>query len=347
MKKLLATAALMTLTTAFAGDKGVPLTTSAQKLSLYGGVSAGYFFTTADDKMDGNSSKPQLTNAILGLSGETGKDMKVGFNLAVGGSLWATIYDGAQGDLASVSLDVQKSFSSVRDVSVSSFKEGVGILWGYVDFKPFDTLSISAGMLTTNFGYEIADTYSNPNATFGAIWNAQPFIYPGVRLTFSPMDGMNLYAESNQEYGTNNFAVGFLGSLGAITLNLQYYDYENNKNLVDLVFGYSLGIIDIGLNADYQMLDGQSGSAYGVALYLIPNLGSITAPVRLEYFDSGKTNIYTGGSGTSVTITPTYRVAENGFIRLEASYITTSDKVFQNGTANAKTTVGFEAGLTF
>ena len=342
MKKLLATSALLGLSLSFAGDKGVALTTDSQKLSIYGGFSGGYFFST-----EGNGSKPQITNAIIGISGETGKEAKVGFDLAIGGSLWATVYDGAQGDLASVSLEVNKFGSTVRDVSVSSLKEGVGVLWGYVDIKPFDTLSISAGMLTTNIGYEIADTYSNPNATFGAVWNAQPFIYPGLRLTFSPMDGMSVYAETNQEYGTNNFAVGFLGSLGSITLNLQYYDYENNKNLVDVVFGYSLGIVDIGLNADYQMLDGQSGSAYGVALYLIPNLGSITAPVRLEYFDGGNTGIYTGGSGTSITITPTYKVADNGFIRLEAAYITTSEKTFQDGSANSNTTVGFEAGITF
>jgi len=338
-KKLLLTAVLALAGSSLAGERTFTLKVS-QPLELYGGFSAGYFYTTNEGDKD-SRDKFQITNAIIGLTGEVGKDIKLGFDLAVGGSLWATLFDGGQGDLAYV--------------NGNELKEGVGILWGYATLKPHPVVSVDAGVLTTNVGYELADTYSNPNITFGAIWNAQPFIYPGVRVTVSPLENVNLYAEYNQESNSDNFAVGALGELNDISFGLTYYDYRAYKNLIDVVLSYSIGMLDLGLNADYQWLDdsaktpGQDDSAYGIALYLTPTFGRLSVPVRLEYFDEGTSGIYFDGAdkGYTATATPTFKPTENSFIRAEVAYVSTDKKVFKNGTKDNKTTFAVELGFTF
>ncbi|RUM30154.1 MAG: hypothetical protein DSY32_02510, partial [Aquifex sp.] len=142
----------------FGEEKALYLKVS-QPLELYGGLSAGYFYTTNEDNKD-SKDKFQITNAILGFKAEVGEKIKFGFDLAIGGSLWATVWDGGQGDF------------SYYDPQDQELKEGVGLHWGYAYLKPFKGVEISAGVLTTNIGYELADTYSNPNITFGAVWNA-------------------------------------------------------------------------------------------------------------------------------------------------------------------------------
>ncbi len=341
-RKLLLSAILAFAGSSLAQEKTLTLKVS-QPLELYGGLSAGYFFTTNTDDGKSSRDKFQVTNAIIGLTGEVGKDIKLGFDLAVGGSLWATVFDGGQGDLAYI------------DAGNNELKEGVGILWSYVTFKPHSMVAIDAGVLTTNVGYELADTYSNPNVTFGAVWFGQPFIYPGVRVTISPLEDIDFYAEYNQEYDLDNFAVGVLGERSGVSFALTYYDYRAAKNLIDLVLGYSIGNIDLGLNADYQWLDdsaktpGQDDSAYGVAIYITPNFGNISVPVRLEYFDEGTSGIYWGGAekGYTATITPTYKPTENTFLRAEVAYISTDQKVFKGGTKDNKTTLSVELGFTF
>ncbi|AAC06480.1 outer membrane beta-barrel protein [Aquifex aeolicus] len=322
----------------------------SQPLELYGGISAGYFYTTNEDGKD-SSDKLQITNAILGLKAEVGEKIRFGFDLAVGGSLWSTVWDGGQGDF------------SYYDPDEKELKEGVGLHWGYAYLKPFKGFEVSAGVLTTNIGYELADTYSNPNVTFGAVWYAQPFIYPGVRLTldFSEIADLpvSLYAEYNQEYDLDNYAVGILGELGNLSYALSYYDYRASKNLVDLVLGYTIFNVDLGLNFDYQWLDdsaksaGQDDSAYGVALYVIPKFetkyGEFSLPLRLEYFDEGSSGIYFGGAdkGYTLTVTPTFRPTPNTYVRAEVSYVNTDNKVFKNGTKDNKTTLAVELGFTF
>ncbi len=338
MRKEALLTALLILSGGSLAQEGTQTLKLSQPLELYGGVSAGFFYTTNE----GNSSfqtRVQLTNAIVGLTGEVGKDIKVGFDLAVGTSLWATVFDGGQGTPSSQSVDSNGN------------TDGFGILWGYATIKPHSMVAVDVGVLTTNIGYEVADTYSNPNVTFGAVWNAQPFIYPGVRVTLSPLKDIDFYAEYNQESGLDNFAVGALGDMKGISFAVTYYDYRAFKNLLDVVIGYSIGNIDLGLNADYQWLDdpapGQDSSAFGVALYAIPNLGSLSVPARFEYFYGGTSGIYTGGRGFTLTVTPTFRPTGNTYLRGEVAYILTDNNVFRGGTENNKTTLSVELGFTF
>lgn len=325
---------------------------SSVPISVSGGITGGYFWTNNTGTSSDEDDKLQLSNGILEFSGEFGKDIKFGFDVAFGSVLMPTIWDGGQGDPMSYSFS---------DGYVSD--NGVGIVWGYATFKPYKGISIDAGVLPTNVGYEVANTYANPNITLGLVWYAQPVIYEGARLSLDLSELSNVplgfYVEYNQEGNTDNFAVGVNGEVGGLSFALSYYDYRASRNLVDLVLGYSIANVDLGLNFDYQWLDdtakspGQDDSAYGVALYLIPKFetskGEISIPVRLEYFDEGTSGIYSGGgdNGYSITVTPTYRPIPNGFIRAEFAYVSADKKIFKGGTEDNKTTLAVEIGFTF
>ncbi len=335
-RKLMITAVLTLAGSSLAQEKTFTLKIS-QPLELYGGVSAGYFYTTNEGSKDSDDAF-QITNAIVGLKGEAGDRIKLGFDLAVGQSFQGTVNSPLSGSAGQT--------------------DTFGLVWGYLSLKPVDKLSLDAGLLTTNVGYELADTYSNPNVTFGTVWGAQPFIYPGARVSFDVTDKISLYAEYNKEYSGDNFAVGSLGEIGAISYGLTYFDYNDNdgtvpnRSLVDIVLGMSLGNIDLGLNADFHKLEksskkGKDDKAYGVAVYVTPNFDRVSVPIRVEYFDSGDTQIYVDKKGYTFTVSPTFKPADNTFVRAEVAYISTDNKVFKGGTKDNKTTLSVELGFTF
>lgn len=338
MRRNLITAVLLGAIGTAVAEEGKFNLKVSQDLKLYGVLTGAYLYTTNDSK-----DKFNITNGLIGLTGEVGKGLKVGFDLAVGSLLMPTVWDGGQGD------PMRFDFSQ-KGVA----REGFGFVWGYLSLKPSDQLTLDFGVMPTNIGYEVANTYVNPNITLGTTWFAQPVIYPAVRVTFSGVQGIDLYAEYNQENDGDNFAVGALGEVMGVGFALSYYDYRAAKNLIDLVLSHSFGNVDLGLNFDYQWLDdtapNQDESAFGVAVYVIPSFGNLSLPVRLEYFNEGTSGIYSGSNadkGFTFTITPTFRPADNTFLRAEVAYVSTDNKVFKNGTEKTKTTIAVEVGFTF
>ena len=341
MKKLAAVAVLALAGGSLAQGDQLALRVS-QPLELAGGVTGAYFHTTNEGSADSQDGF-RLTNVVVNLKGSSGG---MGFDLAVGSLLAPTVWS-----------NVSNNMISYTTGNVTNNE--AGLLWGYVSFSPFDRITLDAGLLTTNVGYEVVNTYANPNINLGAVWNAQPVIYPGARLTFELTGDISLYAEYNNDMISprgDAFALGSLGSIGEISYALNYYDYAGYKNFVDLVLGYGIGSVDLGLNVDYQWLDdaqtGQDDSAYGVAVYVIPNFGNLSVPLRLEYFDEGTSGIYSDPTspaekGYTVTLTPTYKPADNSFIRAEVSYLSTDKKVLGGGTEDSKTSLAVELGFTF
>ena len=55
----------------------------------------------------------------------------------------------------------------------------------YLEYSPMKELSIQAGKLPTIIGYESALTYQNNYIQRGLVWNMQPVINNGVRITYS------------------------------------------------------------------------------------------------------------------------------------------------------------------
>ncbi|NPA32393.1 MAG: outer membrane beta-barrel protein [Aquificae bacterium] len=338
---------------------------SSVPVTLYGGASGGYFWTDTYGTKDNEEDQLQISNAIIGLTGKFGNQIKLGFDVAVGAVLVPNFFNAGQTDPASYDFTQNGVLNT-----------GFGLIWGYATFEPYKGITAEAGVIPTKVGYELPNTYANPNITLGAVWYAQPVIYEGVRLNFdlNEMAGIPVafYAEYNQEYNGDNWGVGLsfnlpdLGMVKDLTVAINYMDYANvdtanwvNKNIVDFVLGFSLPYVDLGLNFDYHWLDdrskqqGKDDNAYGVALYIAPHFtlaqGKLTFPIRLEYFDEGTSGIYTGceedNSGWTFTITPTYKPTANTYVRVEYAYIDT-DKNALDGDNN-RSIISAEIGFAF
>ncbi len=340
MKKVLT--ASLALAGVVLAQENQPILKISQPLELSGAITGAYFYTNNEGPVDSQDGF-RLTNAIVNLKGSSGN---MGFDLALGGVFAPSVW-----------LNVSNAISSYTSGALT--QNEVGVLWGYVSYSPVKGLTLDAGLLPTNIGYEVVNTYANPNINLGAVWYAQPIIYPGARLTYNVTENISLYAEYNNDSINprgDAFALGSSGSFGNMSYALNYYDYAGLRNFIDAVLSYSAGNVDLGLNFDYHWLDDSAKTpnrdvaAYGLAVYIIPQFGNISVPLRLEYFDEGTSGIYSGGnaqSGYTVTLTPTLKPSDNSFVRAEVSYISTDQYFFNNGTENSKTTLAVELGFTF
>ncbi len=331
MRKVLGSLAVagLVLSSAYAGS----LTVANSDLKMTGAVTAGYFYAT-NEGAGKNNDYFTVSNFSVGLKS---KDKgTIGFVGYFGSNTW----DGLLGR------------------TKNKFK----VKYAWVSINPVKGLTVDAGLLTTNIGYELYHSYQNLNYTFGMVWNAQPVTYPGARATYSVAEGIDVYAEYNQDstFGqSDSVAVGSLGSVGGIDYAVSYYDGNGTQNLIDVVLSYALAGMDVGVNLDYHWLDdsakapGADDTAYGVAVYLNPSLGQgVTVPVRLEYVNQGTSGIYggIGESAYSVTVTPTYKPTDNTYIRCELAYVSTDANAFSDDKGNPKdnkTFLGFEAGFLF
>ncbi len=346
MKKLFLAGILSGVVMAHAGQINV----ANSDIDLSGGITAGYFYS--NNTGSSNHDDFKVSNLIISLSSQP-KNGGLGFTAAFGTILLPTLYDGGLTDNKAI------------------LNKGFGVLFGYATYAPVENLTLDAGLLTTNIGYEIATSFANPNITYGSVFYAQPFIYPGARITYTYKD-FKFYAEVSKDKGyldgksslptSGAYAIGTLGSVYGINYALSYYDYTAYKNLIDLVLSKSINDnLDLALNFDYQWLDktakqpGHDSTGYGVALYIIPKSGNLSLPLRVEYINDGskgKTSGIYGGvaTGYTFTLTPTYKPTKNTYIRSEVSYFKSDEKIFLDKSSNpkdSKTSVALEVGFLF
>ena len=322
-------------------------TVANQNITLNGGVAGGYFYTTNTD-----SSKQDnfyLTDFLAELSSET-KTGGVGFTAALADFQQVSILDGGVGN-APTSSDVT-------------------LLYGYASVAPIDGLKVDIGKLVTNVGYEVPQSFANPNITLGSVWYYEPAYYPGVRATYSWND-MSFYAEINKNdaFPPNDngvkpgAAVGVSGSLAGFDGSFSYYHQVDQKTVLDFILKKTVATIDLAANLDYQILSdsqkisGQDDSAFGVEFYAtVPIMAKVTLPVRVGYVHDGSSQIYAlsdgsySNSSVSFTVTPTYHFTDNTFVRAEFAYITTSKDNFADKNANpkdSKMTLAVQTGVLF
>ena len=89
--------------------------------------------------------------------------------------------------------------------------------------------------------------------------------------------------------------------------------------------------IDLALNVDYWTWDDEvenlygSKSSIGAAIYICPNSGKCSVPVRLEYINQDRGQIYIENLNTkhiySATISPTWHFNDNAYVRAESAYV--------------------------
>ncbi|RUM56865.1 MAG: hypothetical protein DSY60_06035 [Persephonella sp.] len=369
MKKVIGSLVAMGLLTssAMAGT----LTVAHTNLELSGGITAGFFMIDKTNNNNDPGAKDYFRITSLDIELSSKVNDTIGFVLDFGNE------------------NIDNNGDEFKDTLLtgdpSQAGNRFGVHYAYISIRPIDNLTIDAGKLATNVGYELAHTFENPNVFYGMVWYAQPFLYNGVRITYEFMDNLSLYFEYNQDTLTisnttarDAFAVGVLGNLMNVDFAISYYDYSNLKNLVDIVLSTKLGSLDVALNFDYQWMDDTlkndfknqgatsiDDSAYGIALYLTPNLTeTLSVPIRLEYVNDGKiTNnagvnkddgLYgiSGDSAYSITITPTYKPTKNSFVRAEFGYIKMDNitDLFKNGDGvkkDSRYVYGVEAGYMF
>ncbi|SMP11906.1 Putative beta-barrel porin-2, OmpL-like. bbp2 [Desulfurobacterium pacificum] len=304
------------------------------KLNVKGGITTTEFFETRA-KTDGSSSNDlKLSDAILNLEATDGIS---GADFGLGTITEPTVLSSANNDNTAV------------------IGEKTGIVWGFLYTSPFKNFKVEAGLLPTNVGYELAATYLNPNIVYGFVWNSQPFIYKGARVTYSASENFSLYAEYDKGKELNGnpenhaFAVGSIGSVDGIGYTVTYFDYANYKNLIDFTLSTEYKNFTFAINGDYQWLDKDNDKkGYGIAAYIIPTFGKLSIPLRVEYVkDTNNSGIYGFSKPTySVTLTPTWKLSYNSKIRIEYSYAYSSDNTAFNG-SNHKGTASFQLLFMF
>ncbi len=305
-------------------------------ITLSGGASAGYFFS--NNTGSSNEDNFIVSDFIIELGSDEPKTGGVGFFGGYGNFAQVTLLDG-NGDGADTD-------STLR--------------YAWMSWAPVENVTVEAGLLASNVGFEVANSYDNGNISLGALWNAQPAYYPGARVSYD-MGDMSVYAEANNDGaagGSKAFAVGLNGSASGVDYAINYFDGDGDasRNIIDLIVSTNMSGTDVGVNIDFHVLDDKpmgatDDSGFGIAVYAVPNLApSIDLPVRLEYISDGDSGIYGFDSGFTLTVTPTMNVGKHGFVRAEVSYVTADNKMFTDKDGKAedtKTSFAFQVGYKF
>jgi hypothetical protein len=254
-------------------------------VEVNGGISAGYSY--ADSTAEGF----EITNFLVELSRSA--ESGIGFTAAFG-------YLPSNGN--------------------STTGDAFGFQYGYLTVAPMNGLTLDAGVLATMVGYEVANTYANPNITIARIWGGQPVYYGGARATYAVNENISVFGEVNDDGSDGAWSLGSTGTVGTIDYVVSYYDKSNpnETDIIDLILSAKLGGFDVAFNGDYQI--GKDHNGYGTALYITPDLGMISIPIRVEYFKDNGSGAYGGNEGWDLAITPTVHFGENGYVRAEVFY---------------------------
>ena len=321
MKKKLLTIACATI---FAGSAHAGnVNTGNADITVEGGVTAGYFYS-AD--YGNNKDNILLSDFMLEISG--GSDTT--FAAGIGIINTPTVFDGGVGNYATTGggpggLSMGPGDSGLEPDGISA-----NIQYAYLTPTLAKGVTLDLGLLATNIGYEVQQSYANGNILRGAVWNSQPVYYPGIRANVELGGGMSAYVELSDTFPGGNGAAkagaaGVSGSAGGMDYAVNYRQINKGNGLLDVILATKAGGMDVGVNFDYITTDASGDDdAFGLAVYVTPKAGSLDVPVRVEYFSDGNSGVYGGvDSGYSFTVTPTMAVGKSSFLRVELAYMAT------------------------
>ncbi len=247
----------------------------------------------------------------------------------------------------------------------------------YLEYAPIDSLSVQVGKLPTLIGYESAFTYLNPYVQRGLIWNMQPVVHNGLRVSyrkefFSLSVGMNdgFYTLSTKHAKpalelqlkltpTKESSVAFNMLLPDKDARPNDTAIPANKRGFNLVATYSLNKLTLGTDLIYvEAPKSQSGQvpqkakAVGGCVHLSYSLDPFSVAGRIEYVKDNTDNTDLVGLGDgnrawTFTLSPGYKKGAF-FARADLSYVKADKPVFGEG-ADKKgfARVGVEVGLSF
>lgn len=353
------------------GAFALDLDSPAGKLSVDGALSGYYIYS--DNVAYGSLDTPNgfdkknrydISNAILEISKPPG-------------TFRFTLYGGAY-SFPVVGFAGNKTTQSNANTDLYS-----ALPIAYVEIDPSSSLSIQAGKLPTMIGYESAFTYQNINFQRGIVWNMEPVVSDGVRVSYTKGIFTGKLELNDGFYTQKKLAVE--GSLSiapnqnsSISFNFLIPDKNSkpnptapvaNKREYDITGSLTVKSITFGLDALYVDSPASSKLGYissehaeGVALfadYTINPAWSIG--VRAEYAKDGSSSKDTspnadlvgfgaGSKAYTLTISPMYKKGIY-FVRPEISYVHvygTSNGVFGNPSNKSyQYRFALEAGIIF
>jgi hypothetical protein len=351
-KKLLTLAIAGAIATPFAAQAAGSLTAANQDITLSGGVAGGYVYNN-----DTGRDNITATDALVDLSSKA-KTGGVGFDAGIG-------------VLAGDSLATSGS-----PLGTATSGSNTALQYGWLDIMPTDGLSLQAGILATNVGYEVVPSYENANILRGLLWNNQPAYYQGIRATYST-GNMSAYVEGNKNATTcvtngasqcSGSGAGVSGSFGNVNAAVNFFDVANAGNMIDVIASTKMGGMTLAANFDFtqkakvlkNLTPNADDNAYAIAFYATMPMGAnASLPVRIEYVNDGTSGIYgLGDPGTltknnayTVTITPTYNFSDSTFVRAEVAYVGTDKKTNyvddKGAPTDSQTILGLQGGLMF
>jgi Putative beta-barrel porin-2, OmpL-like. bbp2 len=304
------------------------LQSAISALEITGGISAG-FFSASNPGQDESDNEFLLSNFLVELSPKD-KTLPVGFV-------------GAFGEISTPSLlDTPKN------------NNNFDIEYGSLILRPITGVSLETGLLLPNAGFEDSYTYNNRNITLGVIASQQPYNAYGARMGYD-FNGLYLCAGyykqrlNDQEYVVNgssapdSWEIGLSGSVFDSNVSIYHYHLEGLRNLTGAAVEYTIKNIYIAFNIDYWVWGSSMKSAHasessiGGAIYVCPSFGKFSIPLRLEYIDQGESKIYIESTNAkhiyTATISPTYHILDNAYIRAEFSYVK-ADSAFADKSGN-------------
>lgn len=302
-----------------AGESRTVLEAALHTLHLAGGISAGEF-SASNPGPATSGNETLLSNFLFELSsGNNGRP--IGFTAAVGETSTPSLLS-PPGTTADLDLE-----------------------YGSLSWKPRPDMTIEAGLLKPDAGFEDAYTYNNANVILGALASQQPFNAYGIKLQYTA-GGLHLEAAyygkrlDDTEYTVNGTAAdhawesGIGTTIKDVSYRLYHYHIAGYRSLTGAVIEHTYKNVPLAVNIDWWRWDSaladQHGrrSAVGGAFYAVPGFGKFSLPVRLEYIDQGSSGIYVENPEAAriytATLSPTYRFTKESYLRFETAFVRAS-----------------------
>jgi hypothetical protein len=293
-------------------------------IKFSGGISAGYFYAS-NPGVDVSDDEFMLSNFLVEIS-SADEELPMGFAGAFG----------------------QTSTHSI--LGTPEQNDDYNIEYASITLKPFNEIGLEMGLLQPNSGFEETYTYNNKNILLGAIASQQPYNAYGARVSYdnssiSLWGGYYKDRLDDEEYNSPDYAweIGVSGSLNDTDFNIYNYYIKGQRNLLGASVERAVGNIDLALNIDYWKwsddVESLKDSSIGAAFYLCPNFDKFSIPIRLEYINQDKSQLYIESPDAkdiyTATVSPTWHFTDKAYIRAETAY-TNAESTFQDDNGNSK-----------
>ena len=303
---------------------------------LKGGITANYTYQTNTKK---NVDEFSLYNLYIRLTSPEENQSLLSFDIGIGHIITPSILDIIeQNQLSNINTDVMNASLIINT-----------------------PIKIEIGNLEPLEGYEANQTFYNPNIISSAVASIEPFNAYGIRLSYSKEDNnlyLGYYPEryDKEEYcyegycAKEAFNIVYEKDNEDIYFFISYYDLKDFFNFINIIFTKEINNTEISLDFDFAFWDSSfknfakrnyqqniDDEAIGICLYVIQKFNKFRLPIRAEYINQGKSQIYIQNSQVkdiyALTITPTYDFTENSFARMEIGYAYAKDS-FEINTSN-------------